>query len=49
MHAVLKTSALLLKEAETKLSAAITSKDKDQISVAQAMLQAANEMSTTNS
>lgn len=50
MHAVLKTSALLLKEAEAKLSAAIAVKDIDQISVAQAMLQAANQkMSSANS
>ena len=41
---------MLLKEAEAKLSSAIAVKDIDQISVTQAMLQAANQkMSTANS
>jgi hypothetical protein len=50
MHSILKTSSLLLKEAEDKLKSAITTKDMDQIAVAQAMLQAANQkISSANS
>ena len=42
MHAILKTSTLLLK-AKDKLTSAIAMKDMHQIAVAQAMLQTANQ------